>query len=395
MSRHAIAVTLIALVASAASAQEGEWIELDALRPAQESEAPAPAAVMAEPESAEPIGAPVEVVTVYTDLDADPEAAAAPGMPAEAPPEEPPALDLPRRFHWQGETAPLGRVGYVYLGDYYFVEERDFARAETCWLYALEPWPECGPLQTRLELLSLFTGDWLRTAESLQVGFEDGPPPRVMQDYGIDADSPLLSSRLADVPPVPAMHFRLALARAKQLDVEPAYAPARDFLVGRLLAYLGEPDAAIRTLGPVALAEDAAPWNFQAASQRAALLLATWRPELAYVNLLRAQELVGEHPVLMERLTALREEMTLLADPGEGEPARAVVRILSRQEQGRWILSAPEHGFAGRVQVQAGDADLEPHLLYRGDDYWVMTMPLGSAAPDWAEGAQVTLLGKR
>ena len=363
--RLALTAVLLALLASslAVAGDEGEWIDLATLKEAEvhtDAEVPpAPASVPVEPLAAE---APSTT------------AGAAP------PAEDPPPLELPRRFHWQGELRELGRAGYVYLGDYYAVEERDYAKAETCFTYALRAWPQCGPIQTRMDLLSLFTGDWLRAAESMQVGFDQGAPPRVTQDYGIDASSPLLSAREADVPAVPAILFRNALAQARQLAVTPDQAAPRDFLVGRLLAFLGDQEEAIRVLGPVALDEDgtAAPWNFQAASQRAALYLESWQPELAYVNLLQARDLAGEHPVLMDRIASLEAEMALQAAPGPGAMAQAVVRILGRQGQGRWILSVPDLDFDGRVMVaQVGptalpeDEILVPQLLYRGREYWL------------------------
>lgn len=408
------ALLMIILIAAvgAANAQEGEWIDLEPLRTDGKAEAdvkaapepdvdsdPAPPMEFVEYPDPEPDGASVvvsESVAVAdpvptetdTDTDMDTEESVAAGNP--------PPLNLPHRFRWQGREAPLGRVGYVYLGDYYLVEERDFEKAEVCYRYALEPWPDCGPIQTRLELLSLFTGDWVRAAESMQVGFDDGVPPLVAGEYGIEESSPILSNRRDEVPPVPAINFRLALAHARQIDVEPDFEPARSFLAGRLLAHLGEYDTAIGALSEVALDETAEPWNFQAAGQRAALYLERWQPELAYVNLLRAKELVGEHPVLMDRLATLRDEMTLQVADGPGDAASAVVRILARQDQGRWIISAPDLAFEGHVRVAgvAGEsAATSPHLLYRGRDYWVMVLPLGSPEPDWSEGTRVTLRG--
>ncbi len=397
-SRTIPGLLLLVLLAGSALAQEGEWIDLETLReatPADEELAvePAPEPVPSKEfpaEQASERDIPVEEAEETETMEEAEEVTA----------ENPPSLNLPRNFHWKGREAPLGRAGYVYLGDFYLVEERDFVKAETCYLYALEPWPDCGPIQTRLELLSLFTGDWLRAAESLQVGFEDGVPPRVTAEYGIDADSPILSNKRENVPAVPAIHFRLALAKAQQVDAAPDFEPARAFLVARLLAHLGETELAIGTLSEVALDEMAEPWNFQAASQRAALYLDSWRPELAYVNLLRAKELVGEHPVLMDRLAALRERMTLHVDPGSGDLAQTVVHILGRQDRGRWILSAPDMEFAGQVVVASIEGETLdigqgalPHLLYRGRDFWVMTLPLGQPEPDWKEGMSVTLTG--
>lgn len=387
MRRITLAVLLASLlVPSAASAgDDGEWIDLATLKQASvHSDAELP-----------PSPAPVT-----TQAPAPEATAKAPAAPAQ----DPPPLELPHRFHWQGELRELGRVGYVYLGDYYAVEERDFGKAETCYEYALRPWPECGPIQTRLELLSLFTGDWLRAAESMQVGFDQGAPPRVTQDYGIDASTPLTSSKEADVPAVPAILFRNALVQARQVEATPDQEAPRGFLVGRLLAFLGETEAAIEALGPVALDEDetAAPWNFQAASQRAAMYLEAWQPELAYVNLLQAEALAGEHPVLMDRIAALERDMALVAAPGEGDTATVVVSILGRQGQGRWILSPPDLDFDGRVDVAAvagqtlGEEQvLSPQLLYRGHDYWLMAAPLGSDVQAWEAGATVTLVGAR
>lgn len=378
-------LALLAVRAAHAQSGEGEWIDLEPLREAQ-SQGPAktPPAIKPAP-AAKPAARPAAKV------------APAAEAPAPKPAADRPPLELPRRFIWKGAPTTLGRVGYVYLGDFYFVEERDLAKAELCYEYALKPWPECGPIQTRLELLSLFLGDWLRAAESMQVGFDQGAPPPVVQDYGLDASSPLLSDDESDVPPVPAILFRQALGQARQLELPPDDEPARSFLVGRLLAFLGERDEAIRVLGPVALDDEASPWNFQAASQRAALYLAAWRPELAYLNLLRAKELVGEHPLLMQRLGVLEREMALAALPGGGEPIEVVVRILGQQGQGRWILSPPELRLSGRVEVAAigGQAPTaaKPNLIYRGDDYWLMAAPLGASAPDWKAGAKVTLRG--
>ncbi len=399
MSRPVLGLLLLVISMGSAAAQEGEWIDLETLREATPADgerqieaALQPAAV--EDATLEQGNSPefVEVETGDPDSKLDEDLVTA---------ENPPALNLPRSFRWQGQEAPLGRVGFVYLGDFYLVEERDFAKAEICYEYALEPWPDCGPIQTRLELLSLFTGDWLRAAESMQVGFDDGVPPRVIAEYGIDEDSPILSNDRGEVPAVPAIHFHLALARARQVEAAPDYEPARVFLVGRLLSYLGETELAITALSEVALDEMAGPWNFQAASQRAALYLDSWRPELAYVNLLRARELVGEHPLLMERLAGLREQMTLQAEPGEGDMAETVVRILGRQDRGRWVLSAPELDFSGQVKVamiEGRALDMadgaRPHLLYRGREFWVLTLPLGQPEPAWKEGMRVTLMGK-
>jgi hypothetical protein len=82
--------------------------------------------------------------------------------------------------------------------------------------------------------------------------------------------------------------------------------------------------------------------------------------------------------------------------------ATVVVSILGRQGQGRWILSAPELDFAGRVDVAAVAGEplaeeqiLAPQLLYRGRDYWLMAAPLGSDVQDWEAGVTVTLVGAR
>ncbi len=394
--RHdGLTLTLLILVLMAAriaraqgGGAEGEWIDLEPLREARTA-TPATAA----PAATAPAGKAKAPAVAAP--------AATPEPAAVKPAADRPPVELPRRFIWKGAPTELGRVGYVYLGDYYYVEERDPAKAELCYEYALKPWPECGPIQTRLELLSLFTGDWLRAAASMQVGFDQSAPPPVLQDYGLTRESPLLSNDEEDVPAVPAILFRQALGQARQLELAPEDEPARSFLVGRLLAFLGEREEAIRVLGPVALAgdEEAGPWNFQAASQRAALYLANWQPELAYMNLLRARDLVGEHPLLMQRIAALEEEMALAALPGAGTQAQAIVRILGRQGQGRWILSPPGEAFAGRVEVAAvggeAPAGFKPHLLYRGRDYWLMTAPLGSGAPNWEAGTKVTLIGSR
>ncbi len=82
----------------------------------------------------------------------------------------------------------------------------------------------------------------------MQVGLGDGVPPRVTTEYGIDEDSPILSNDRAEVPAVPAIHFRLALAKARQVDAAPDFEAARAFLLGRLLAYLGETELAIQSL---------------------------------------------------------------------------------------------------------------------------------------------------
>jgi hypothetical protein len=404
LSRPTLGLLLLALLMGSAAAQDGEWIDLETLREATPADGERQVEAAMQPMPGEDpapdqVTSPVLADPTPNDTAADSELEPAADV-EEVAAENPPPLNLPRSFRWQGREAPLGRVGYVYLGDFYLVEERDFAKAETCYLYALEPWPDCGPIQTRLELLSLFTGDWLHAAESMQVSFGDGVPPRVIAEYGIDADTPILSNERGDVPAVPAMHFRLALAKAQQVDAAPDFEQARTFLVARLLSYLGETELAISTLSEVALDEMAEPWNFQAASQRAALYLDSWRPELAYVNLLRAKELVGEHPLLMDRLADLREQMTLRVEPGRGDLAEAVVRILGRQDRGRWILSAPGLSFAGQVEVAMIEGEIlempggaRPHLLYRGRDYWVMTLPLGQPEPDWKEGMSVTLTG--
>ncbi len=88
-----------------------------------------------------------------------------------------------------------------------------------------------------------------------------------------------------------------------------------------------------------------------------------------------------------------------------GMSREELVRIVAKRD-GRRVLSRPASEFEGRVDVAAvGDlAPGEPtpdgesvtprsHLLYRGDSYWLMSLPLGAKDPGWEPGARVKLAG--
>ncbi len=398
-------LTLLCLVGDAFG-QEGEWIDLEALRetePVPETAVPERAG---DPAALEGDASPTSAGDVASEPLADgwmdlPAEALAGGTPErqERGSVKPPA-SLPRRFHWQGRTRELGLVGYVYLGDYYFVEEHAYDLAEKAYRHALAQWPDCGPILMRLDLLEVLGGDWLLCAEAVQAGLDEGLPPQVRHEYGITPDSPLLSDQRGDVPPVPTMLFLLALEGLPPSSEQPELDAPHAFLRGRLLSYLGAYEEALAALAPVALDDGAEPWHFQAASQRASLHLAVWQPELAYVNLQRARGLAGDHPALLARIEELRGALTLELEGGEGFLTQEVVRILGRRDQGRWALSCPSTAFLGRVEVAHIEGDgLAPgeatpgHLLYRGRDYWLMTLPLGNPRPDWEPGRKVTLLG--
>ena len=391
-------------------AGEGEWIELGALK--EKSQAPNPAAAeSAAIAEAEPGAAPESEprqAAGYIDLSGAPDSRAEELAAAAraARRGDRPQMVLPRRFHWQGSVRELGPVGYVYLGDYYVIEEHDYQMAELAWDEAHENWPDCWPVNLRRDLLQVMTGDWLRCAETMQVGFDEGLPPEVHQEYGMKPDSPILSKRMSDVPPVPAILMLKVLAQLKQMEVGPELAAPKQFLLGRLLAHVGDYDAALAALANLAMDEAAEPWNFQAASQRACLHLQLYQPELAYVNLLQAQALVGDHPILIERIRKLRDELSLQAAVSTGMSREEYVRIVAKCD-GRWGLSRPESEFEGRVDVAAvGDVALgkpaaagetvapRGNLLYRGEAYWLMSLPLGADDPGWRTGERVKLAGR-
>ena len=149
-------------------------------------------------------------------------------------------------------------------------------------------------------------------------------------------------------------------------------------------------------LEPVALDDDATPWNFQAASQRAALYLATWQPEQAYTNLLRARNLIGDHPALLARMGKLKGELTMQMECGMGDVVQERVKVIGQQGRGRWVIDSPSRNFVGRVGIVGGKGadETDTHLLYRGGDYWLMTTPLGEKMPDWQTGQELTLIGE-
>jgi len=375
---------LVALAAGPAAAQEAEDVlELPALRTVGGDAAPAPASPAAEV----PLVAP------------DDDEAAAPGDAAHEPP-----VALPRQFFWKSRVHELGLAGYVYLGDYYLVEERDLDLAEAAYAHVLGAWPQCGPVQLRMDLLRILAGDWLTGAEAFQVGLDEGLPPVVRQDYGVTRDAPLTSDAPADVPPVPAILFRQALEHLRQSPPPRQLVAPWRFLAGRLHAFLGEHEAALRLLAPVAGDDRAAPWHFQAASQCAELHLATWRPERALASLERAFALVGDHPALVDRLGALAERLGDEAAPARAADgatpaaatARELVPVLGSQGPGRWILARPATDFAGPLRVAAPDSaeSLDAHVLYRGGDYWLLCLPLGEDGPGWEPGQEVVLEGR-
>jgi tetratricopeptide (TPR) repeat protein len=376
-----LALALVALAAGASLAQEaGDTLELPALRTVGDE---------GGPES----DAPAEEVELVAPVFCD---NAAPGEAA-------PPADLPRQFFWKSRVHELGRAGFVYLGDYYLVEERNLDLAERAYAYVLDAWPECGPVQLRMDLLRTLAGDWLAAAEAFQVGLDEGLPPVVRRDYGVERDAPLTSSSPADVPPVPAILFRQALEHLRQSPPPRQLVAPWRFLAGRLHAFLGEYEAALRMLQPVAGDDQAAPWHFQAASQCAELYLATWRPEQALASLERAFALVGDHPALVDRLGALVDRLDEPANAAcagaalalVGGTAREIVPVLGSRGPGRWILARPATDFAGPLRVTAPDSAeaLDVHVLYRGGDYWLLSLPLGEDGPGWEPGQEVVLEG--
>lgn len=318
-------------------------------------------------------------------------------LPGEEPGSEdaerpPPSLeDLPRKFTYRGEVRYLGPVGFVYLGDYYFIDELDPEMAALAWRHAAETWPWAGPLRQRLHLISIHEGAWLDAAQGFMLDYREDLPPNVHVDWELSGDIPLTSEDIQDIPQSPTILFRQTLQRFRQVPVDDTLRVPRRFLEGMLQTLAGMERAALESFREIPLSELDLPWSDQAALLRGHLFYRSFNPERA---LMEYQSILDRHPELGGRIEEIRAGFDRPETAPAGELMELRTQLIGRTAEGRWAISSPEWDLWPVTELRGpGDADLAPRVVFRSPDYWVISLPLGADAGGWERGKTVILAG--
>jgi len=313
--------------------------------------------------------------------------------PAAAAPETPEAPrsleELPRKFVVQGKVKNLGGVGFVVLGDYYMIDELDPSMAALAWRHASSILGVPPFLGERLMLLPIWEDSWPRAADAFQCDLGRPLPHFQQVDWDLAADIPLSSDQAADLPAPPTILFRLALETLRRQPVLDGEEAARHFLEGRLLSLAGMDTAAMRSFLKVSTLGGAQPWSDQAAAQRGHLLYRAFSPERALAEYTSVQ---ADDDGLDARVNRLREELYSVVPRADGDMRETRLRIIGRNVAARWVLEPPP-GSLGRLADVTGPDGRPIHgtIHYRGEDFWVINLPLGTRTEGWERGASVTL----
>jgi len=306
---------------------------------------------------------------------------------------EPPRTlkDLPRKFTYRGKVKHLGPVGFVYLGDFYFIDELDPEMAALAWRQAAETWPWAGPLQQRLHISSIYDGAWLDAAQGFMLDYREDLPPKMQVDWRLDGNAPLTSQDIQDVPEAPTILFRQALQRLRQTPVDDTLLIPRLFLEGMLQALAGMERASLESFQAIPLSDLELPWSDQAALMRGHLYYRSFNPERA---LLEYQSILDRHSELGGRIEEIRAGFDRPAAKGWGQPMELKVQLVGKTAEGRWALTAPEWDLWPVTEVRGpGAAELKPRIVFRSPDYWVVSLPLGADESGWERGKTVMLVG--
>ncbi len=298
--------------------------------------------------------------------------------------------DLPKKFTYQGKVQYLGPVGFVYLGDYYFIDELDPEMAALAWRHAAETWPWAGPVQDRLNLLAVHEGSWLEAARGFMLDYREEMPPHRQVDWQLSGDIPLTSEEIQDIPQAPTVLFRHALQALRHIPIDDALLTPRSFLEGRLQTLAGLERAALRSFQKLPLSELELPWSDQAALMRGHLYYASFNPERA---LLEYQSILERHSELGGRIEEIRAGFDR---PSVEEPGKAMTlstTLIGKTAEGRWAITAPDWQLWPITSIEGPGAGVVPRVVFRGEDYWVISLPLGSDETGWERGKTVILHG--
>jgi len=310
---------------------------------------------------------------------------------SEEPPPPKTLKDLPKKFAYQGKVQYLGPVGYIYLGDYYFIEELDPEMAGLAWRHGSETWPWAGPMTDRLNLLLIYEGNWLEAARDFMLDYREELPPHQQVDWKLNGDIPLTSEEAQDIPRAPTILFRQALQFLRQIPVDDTLRSPRIFLEGRLQALAGLDRAALRTFQKLPLSELELPWSDQAALMRGHLYYRSFNPERA---LLEYQSILDRHSELGGRIEELRAGFDRPAAAAKGDSMSLSTQLIGKTAEGRWAITAPQWNLWPLTGIRGpGQGDAKPRLVFRGDDYWVVSLPLGADETGWERGKTVILSG--
>jgi hypothetical protein len=299
--------------------------------------------------------------------------------------------DLPKKFTYQGKVQYLGPVGFVYLGDYYFIDDLDPQMASLAWQHAAETWPWAGPVQDRLNLVAVHDGNWLDAANGFMLDYREEMPPHRQVDWALSGDIPLTSEEIQDIPQAPTVLFRHALQTLRQIPVDDALLTPRIFLEARLQSLAGLENAALRSFQKLPLSELDLPWSDQAALMRGHLYYRSFNPERA---LLEYQSILHRHSELGGRIEEIRAGFDRPTSAAAGELMQLSTQLIGKTAEGRWAITAPEWNLWPLESIDGpGEGESSPRIVYRGSDYWVISLPLGSDESGWERGKTVILSG--
>ncbi|MDP6418114.1 MAG: hypothetical protein QF492_03920 [Candidatus Krumholzibacteria bacterium] len=304
--------------------------------------------------------------------------------------EEPKQIDLPRRFVWKGKVRQLAPVGFIYLGDYYLIDELDSRMADLAWDRALEEWPASSQIHRRKDLAGIFQGKWQESASSLKLEPGRSLGKARQLDWNLGPDLPLDSRNPTDIPGLPTILYRLSLEALRQQDPGEDV-DARAFLEARLLALSGKIREARQVLKDV---EGEGEWFVQLVNLRGQLDDLSWNPERALAEFQILAEMGIESDYLRSRIQGLKRGLRPLPR-SEGSKGEVRVRLLGRTREGRWALEAPDPLLKSLTSVhEASGASVPARLSYHSEEYWVISLPLGSSSGDWESGDVLTLTGR-
>jgi len=299
--------------------------------------------------------------------------------------------DLPKKFAYEGKVQYLGPVGFVYLGDYYFIDELDPEMAALAWRHAAETWPWTGPVKQRLHLISIHEGAWLDAAQGFMLDYREDLPPSGHVDWNLTGDIPLTSEEIQDIPQAPTILFRQTLQRLRQMPVDDALVTPRRFLEGMLLTLAGMDRAALSSFQKIPLSKLELPWSDQAALMRAHLYYRSFNPERALIEF---QSILDRHSELGGRIEDIRAGFDRPDVAPSGEAMELSTQLIGKTAEGRWAITAPEWDLWPVSDIRGpGDETLRPRVVFRSPDYWVLSLPLGADETGWERGKTVILRG--
>jgi hypothetical protein len=299
--------------------------------------------------------------------------------------------DLPKKFTYQGKVQYLGPVGFIYLGDYYFIDDLNPEMAALAWRHGAETWPWAGPVTDRLSLLAVHEGNWLEAARGLMLDYREDLPPRGHVDWALSGDIPLTSEDIQDISQPPTILFRQALQSLRQIPVDDALRTPRIFLEGRLQTLAGLERGALLSFQKIPLSDLELPWSDQAALMRGHLYFGSFNPERA---LMEYQSILDRHSELGGRIEEIRAGFDRPEGLGEGKLMDISTKLVGKTAEGRWAITAPEWDLWPVEEIRGpGEGKAHARVIFRSDDYWVISLPLGADESGWERGKTIILSG--